>query len=76
LSDQTKTQAQVRADLYLSSLYVPTWRLLVFGNTNSKLCDVKKALPAFADISDEDASWIFSALQGTFLKLVQCHPVL
>jgi len=42
LSYQTKTQAQARADLYLSTPYVPTWRLLVFGYTSSKLYDVKK----------------------------------
>jgi hypothetical protein len=50
LSYQTKTQAQVRADLYLFTPYVPTWRLLVFGYTSSKLYKVKKLLPAFAGV--------------------------
>jgi len=163
LSYQTKTQAQARADLYLSTPYVPTCRLLLFGYTSSKLQDVKKVdcvwnvmahaqkpdlvfrrngrvhlnrrgrqfsrllaaevcasavvmldtpcsevaweywlptpfasfpftsppvrhrvpshliwtlLPAFADVSDEDASWIFSVLQRTFRKLLLCEPLL
>ena len=71
-----QAQAQAHADLYLSTPYVPTWRLLVFGYTSCKLYDVKKVLTAFADVSDEDASWIFSVLQGTFLKLFLCEPVL